>query len=175
MPKQWAVNSHVLSVSLSLPVNYFIQNRERSWTSLTPEQLARWLISSKLGRGLQGRLKHFQIGALTHGLLSKKLLHGTILQERIRLCIDLQEMVQHRPLRGRLHPPCCLLVTCSPWSHHPHGLIIPVVSSSPPSQLKQLTWAATQATTMWSAKHASRPGLSIRFAHCLCCKCSCSA
>jgi len=122
-------------------------------------------MSSKLGRGLQGRLKHFQMGALTHGLLDTKaqLLRGGISQERINLYINLQEMVQHGPIGGRLH----ILAAC--WRPAPHGLIIPVVSPSLPSQLRQLTGAAAQATTMPSATHTSRPGLGVRFACCLCC------
>lgn len=31
------------------------------------EELAQWLISSKLGRGLQSLLQHFQMSDLSHG------------------------------------------------------------------------------------------------------------
>lgn len=73
----------------------------------------------KLGRGLQGLLRHFQIEVLTHRFTSKKvqLPHRTVLQERVSLCINLQEMVQHRVLEDS----CTSLVptvSSSPWSPH---------------------------------------------------------
>lgn len=73
----------------------------------------------KLGRGLQGLLRHFQIEVLTHRFTSKKvqLPHRTVLQERVSLCTNLQEMVQHRVLEDS----CTSLVPRSP---HPHGLLI---------------------------------------------------
>lgn len=80
---------------------------------------------SKLGRGLQGLLRHFQAGVLTPGFMSKKvqLPHGTVLQGRVSLCINLREVVEHRVLGGQVHllVPCVLIspiVPSPPWSPH---------------------------------------------------------
>lgn len=78
--------------------------------------LAGWLISSKLGRGLQGLLEHFQMGALTPGLLDAQFPWGSILPERMSLYTDVQGMVQPRCPGRMAVPPGSLLGICCPSS-----------------------------------------------------------
>lgn len=74
------------------------------------------------------------MGALTPGGLYKKaqLPYGTVLQERVSLHINLQEMVQEEDFTTLLPVSHLLpIISTSPWSHALHGLIAPMVSYPP--------------------------------------------